>query len=76
MRILVKVVRHERLNNSTNSNPRFKLYYTQGNADYPQYANTAGDASINYEIENNRPPYFAILSFTRNGTIDYVEVQK
>jgi hypothetical protein len=57
----------ERLNNSVNGNPRYRVHFTDGTV-----ADTQSDASLNYGITN--PEYRDVplrVTFTRAGKISH-----
>ena len=57
----------ERLNNSVNGNPRYRVRFTDGTV-----ADTQSDASLNYGISN--PEYRDVplrVTFTRAGRISH-----
>lgn len=66
----------ERLNNSTNGNPRFSLWTSQGTF------TTKSDASVNYDVENvaNKIPagegVLVHLTLTRAGRVEGMEVSE
>jgi hypothetical protein len=69
--VVVKtIVRLERLNNSKDGNPRFKVHFDDGTS-----ALTQTDAAVNYGLEN--PEYKDVLvkfTMTSAGRIRYAEV--
>lgn len=64
-----RIERLERLNNSTNGNPRYKVWFSGGG-----WAVTQSDAAISYEINN---PEFrdtdVEITFTRAGRISFAK---
>lgn len=59
----------ERLKNSRNGNPRFRLSFTNG-----RHALTSTDAAVGYEIGNPglREGCKVIVSFTKAGRVAYM----
>jgi len=57
----------ERLNNSVNGNPRYRVHFTDATV-----ADTQSDASFNYEIDNSEFRGVPLrVTFTRAGRISY-----
>ena len=62
----------ERLNNSVNGNPRYRVRFTDGTV-----ADTQSDASLNYGISN--PEYRDVplrVTFTRAGRISHATPER
>lgn len=67
-----KTVDHlERLNNSRDGNPRYKVYFTDGDV-----YQTEDNASCNYGIENSEMRSEIEFTVTRAGRIDYMRPAK
>lgn len=70
----------ERLNNSVNGNPRYKVYYSDDEGNF-NHATTTSDAAFCYGIENDiytrdNPQILAALEFTRAGRISNFTVTR
>ena len=61
---LRKIERLQRLNNSVNGNPRFRVHFTDGSS-----ALTMSDAMYAYAIENPEYRGDVEVTFTRSGSI-------
>lgn len=69
----VHITRTERLNNSTNGNPRFRISLSSDDLELGSYE-TSSDAACNYEISNyaNSGKSFDAW-LTRTGRIEVIE---
>jgi hypothetical protein len=57
----------ERLYNSVNGNPRWRVTFTDGTS-----ALTMSDASVNYDIEPRNAAQKLTVTFTHSGRIRYI----
>ncbi len=65
--ITVTLYRSERLNNSVNGNPRFRLHTSEG-----AFA-TQSDAAVVYAVTNFADDTDVVLTLSRNGRVTHMQ---
>lgn len=74
MRVLARITYLERLNNSVNGNPAWRIGYRREDDGQAVSTRTQSDASVSYEIGNpgRRVDSLVWLHLTKSGNVSYI----